>query len=116
VVLSEKKGKYKICLRGFGMNALCEKNLTEDDFELGLGFVTKSDSFQRVIEYNGKRGSLVRFVYSEFKDGRIRDAFTREFDADLNDGNVVAYKGAVFEVLDATNASIRYKVIRHFQN
>ena len=56
------------------------------------------------------------FVNSEFKDGRIRDAFTREFDADLNDGNVVAYKGAVFEVLDATNASIRYKVIRHFQN
>ena len=29
-------------------------------------------------------------------------------------GNVGAYKGAVFEVLEATNMNIKYKVILHF--
>ena len=45
-----------------------------------------------------------------------RDAFMREFEIDLNDGNTVAYKGCVFEIIEVNNATIKYKVIRHFQN
>ena len=71
---------------------------------------------QRVIEYAGKKGTIVKFIYSEFKDNMIRNAFTREFEVDLNDGMTVAYKGTVFEVLKVDNASITYKVIRHFQD
>jgi|TARA_B110000211_G_C13846274_1_gene450171 hypothetical protein len=44
-----------------------------------------------------------------------RDAFTREFNVDLNDGKVAGFKGAVFEVISADNVQIEYKVIRHFQ-
>tara|TARA_B100000886_G_C20345398_1_gene458445 strand:- start:256 stop:369 length:114 start_codon:yes stop_codon:yes gene_type:complete len=33
---------------------------------------------------------------------------------DLNEGNTGAFKGAVFEVLDATNATLKYKMIRNF--
>jgi len=45
-----------------------------------------------------------------------RDAFMREFEIDLNDGNIVAYKGTVFEIIEANNATITYKVVRHFKN
>ena len=45
----------------------------------------------------------------------VRDAFTREFEIDLNDGTTVAYKGAIFEIIEANNATIKYKVIRHFE-
>jgi len=71
---------------------------------------------QRVIEYAGKKGSIIKFIYSEFIDNMARDAFTREFEVDLNDGNIVAYKGAVFEIIEANNATITYKVVKHFKN
>ena len=116
VRLSGKKdGDYKICLRMGGLNAHCKKKLSESDFRFTQGFVSEESSMQRVIEYAGKKDNFIKFIYSEYMDGYIRDAFTREFEADLDEGNIVAYKGAVIEVIDATNATISYKVIRHFQ-
>ena len=46
----------------------------------------------------------------------VRDAFMREFEIDLNEGNTIAYKGLIFEIIEADNATISYKVIRHFEN
>ena len=76
--------------------------------------VEVASSLQRSIEYAGIQGNLVKFIYSEFKGGMARDAFTREFTIDLTGGNVGAYKGAVFEVIKATNSTITYKVVRNF--
>jgi len=44
-----------------------------------------------------------------------RQAFTRDFEIDLDEGNVAAYKGAILEIQEATNVGITYKVIRGFQ-
>ena len=111
----KKEGKLKLCLVTILLDAYCEKNLTSDDFYYSKKFVSEKDSFQRVIEYAGKKGSIVKFIYSEFKDGIARTAFMREFEIDLNDGNTVAYKGCVFEIIKVDNATITYKVIRHFK-
>ena len=90
-------------------------NLTyEDAFESSRPYRIKNDRLQQSIEYAGRVGDTVTFIYSEFMGGMARDAFTREFRFDLSEGNVGAFKGAVFEVLDATNATITYKIIRHF--
>ena len=43
-----------------------------------------------------------------------RDSFTREFEIDLEDGNTVAYKGCIFEIVKVDNATIKYKVLKHF--
>ena len=116
VRLSGKKdGKYKICLRVGGLNAHCKKKLSSSDFRFTQGFISEESSMQKVIEYAGKKDSFIKFIYTEYSDGYIRDAFTREFDVDLNEGNVVAYKGAVIEIIKASNATITYKVVRHFQ-
>ena len=112
----KKEGKLKLCFAAILVDAYCEKKLTSDDFYYSKKFVSEKDSFQRVIEYAGKKGSIVKFIYSEFQDGMARDAFMREFEIDLNDGNTVAYKGCVFEIIEVNNATIKYKVIRHFQN
>lgn len=111
----KKDGKYKICTRVSGLNAVCLKKLSSTDFRFTNGFKTRENSMQRVIEYGGKKGSIVKFIYSEFNDGLIRDSFTREFEIDLNDGNVSAYKGAIIEIIKADNVSITYNVKRHFQ-
>ncbi len=111
----KKEGKLKLCLVTLLLDAYCEKKLSSDDFYYSKTFVSEKDSFQRVIEYAGKKGSIVKFIYSEFKDGIARTAFMREFEIDLNDGNTVAYKGCVFEIIKVDNATITYKVIRHFE-
>ena len=78
-------------------------------------FFYANGSSQRTIDYAGKSGTTLTFIYSEFQNDYIRPAFTREFKVDLAAGNIGAYKGAIFEVIEATNATIKYKVIRHFQ-
>jgi len=112
----KKEGKLKLCLVTILLDAYCQKKLSSDDFYYSKKFVSEKDSFQRVIEYAGKKGSIVKFIYSEFKDEMARDAFTREFEIDLNDGMTVAYKGSVFEIIEANNATITYRVVRHFKN
>lgn len=109
-------GKYKLCLKIGSFNNHCKKNLSSNDFKYENVFLSQENSMQRVIEYAGKTGTIVKFIYSEFKDDMIRDAFTREFEVDLNDGMTIAYKGTVIEVIKVDNASITYRVIRHFQN
>lgn len=93
-------------------------NLSEEEFNNSFEETSKvievEAGMQRSIEYAGKNGNIVKFIYSEFKDGMARDAFTREFTIDLSGDSVAAYKGAVFEVLKATNSTIEYKVIRNF--
>lgn len=107
-----KKGKYKLCNQG----TFCIKNLTEDDVDTGAAFIYTENSFQQTIAYDGRSGDILKFNYAEFTGGFAREAFSREFQVDLSEGNVAAYKGAIIEVVDATNIQIKYKVIRNFSS
>jgi hypothetical protein len=78
-------------------------------------FVYSVNSLQQTLEYAGRNGGILKFIYTEFVNDLARPAFTREFQVDLGQGNVAAYKGAVIEIESATNASITYKVVRNFQ-
>lgn len=115
VTLAERPGGAKeICLIVWGVKSGCSKGRTAADYDVGATFVSERNSLQQTIEYSGKSGSVLKFIYSEFKNGYARDAFTRDFQVDLNEGTVVAYKGAILEIENATNTQIRYKVIRNF--
>ena len=93
------------------------KNINKDDIEINdRWFIYQKDSFQQTIEYAGKSGNVLKFVYSEFAKGYARDAFNREFQVDLSEGNVLAFKGAIIEIESASNINILYKVIRNFRD
>lgn len=111
---SGKKGKYKLCQMSMGMAGACIKNLSEDDVDSGETFIYRENSFQQTIEYTGRSGDILTFTYSEFTGGYARQAFTREFQVDLTEGNVAAFKGSIVEILEATNIKINYRVIRNF--
>ncbi len=116
VVLSEKgDGFLNICIASMGVKSGCTKDKRPDDYDSEPYFLYNVNSLQQTIEYAGRSGSVLKFIYSEFQDGFARQAFTREFQVDLNEGAVAAYKGAVVEIESATNASITYKVVRNFQ-
>tara|TARA_Y100000768_G_scaffold14658_1_gene10207 strand:- start:3382 stop:4062 length:681 start_codon:yes stop_codon:yes gene_type:complete len=117
VRLKEKKGKYQlsVCLLGRCPRGMRFNEIDKSDIVLFKKYLYRyKDSPSKSIEYSGKKGNLLKFIYSEYEGEVAQNAFTREFEIDLNEGNVGAYKGAVFEVLEATNMNIKYKVIRHF--
>ena len=59
--------------------------------------------------------NTVTLVYREFKDSFARPAFTQELKYDLSQDRVIGYKGARFEVVNAGNTEITYKVISPLQ-
>lgn len=112
VDVSERKGKFKFVV----LRRTLKKDAVEGvDFERVLAFKSLADSLQRNIEYSGRVGTSLNFTYSEFKSGLARDAFTREFSMDLSEGNLGGYKGVIFEVIEANNFEITYKIKRHFK-
>ena len=112
----ERKGKYSLCQTSGMMTAMCVKNLTKNDVEMGETFIYSANSFQQTIDYAGRNGDILKFNYAEYTDGFARQAFTREFQIDLNEGKIAAYKGAIIEVIEATNIQIKYKLIRNFSS
>lgn len=76
--------------------------------------VNRASVDQRFI-YNGRVGSFIKFTYREFTGtGYSRDAFTQDVQYDLEQGRVIGFKGARLEVIEASNRSITYKLLNHF--
>lgn len=70
---------------------------------------------QQQFIYNGRIDNYVKFTYREFSfGGYARDAFTQDVQYDLDEGNVIGFKGSRIEILEATNRQITYKLISHF--
>ncbi|MDC1019394.1 hypothetical protein OAR36_13155 [Pseudomonadales bacterium] len=114
VVWKPKGKRSKICVKVVMGTSYCVKKLPEDAVLENVTFIYSDNTFQQSLEYAGRSGDVLKFNYSEFTGGFAREAFSREFQVDLADGNVAAYKGAIVEVINASNLKIKYKVIRNF--
>jgi hypothetical protein len=113
-LISGKNNSLNICLTT-GIRYGCSTGKLVSDYESFPYFVYTPNTFQQTIEYAGRSGEILKFTYSEFAEGFARQAFTREFQVDLIQGRVAAFRGAVIEIETATNSSITYKVVRNFQ-
>lgn len=91
--------------------AYCDKGA---DFERRKHQAVTQDSFQQTLIYSGKIGNKINVGYREFSNSLARPAFNNNVEYDLGESKTIGYKGAQLEVLDATNQSIRYRVIRNF--
>ena len=70
--------------------------------------------FQQTLIYNGKVGNKINIGYREYQGGMARAAFSNEVEYDLAESNTIRYKGAVLNVIDANNQSIKFKLTRNF--
>lgn len=72
-----------------------------------------SDNQRKELIYTGVSKNVITVIYREYKDDMARPAYTQELKYDLGEGRVIGFKGARFEVIEATNTGIRYRVLRH---
>lgn len=73
-----------------------------------------ADAFQQTLIYSGRVGDKINVGYREFSGNLARPAFNNDVEYDLGDSKQIGYKGAVIEVVEATNRYIRYVVRQNF--
>ena len=76
--------------------------------------ILSANSFQQTLIYSGKSDSKILIGYREFSNNIARPAFNNDVSYDLSDSNIIGYKGAKIEVIEATNQFIEYKVLSNF--
>lgn len=69
-------------------------------------------AFKRELVYTGISKNVISILYREFMDGIARPAFTQDLKYDLSDSKIIGYRGSRFEVTEATNTGITYKVLK----
>ena len=95
-------------------------NMNKDKVDINnitiMPFISEKGVIKQEFYYNGKIGSQLKFSYREFTEGGLaRNSFSQEIIYDLNDSSIIGFKGAKFKIVDATNTSIKYKVVSHFR-
>ena len=71
--------------------------------------------FSQELIYNGRVDNDIKFIYREFSNQLVRDAFTQEVQYDLELSSVIGFKGVRLEIIEATNSEITYRVKNHFK-
>lgn len=89
----------------------CSKNIPTTIKKINS---TNANGFQQNLLYSGKVGNRIKLSYREFQNNMARQAFSNDVEYDLSESHQVGYKGALLEILNATNQSVTYKVIRNF--
>lgn len=82
------------------------------DYEIEYCAHWQEGDFRRELIYSGISQGTVTITYKEFKDDLARPAFSQELRYDLNQSREVGFRGARFEILEATNSMIRYRVLK----
>ncbi|GGH03113.1 hypothetical protein GCM10007420_19280 [Glycocaulis albus] len=84
------------------------------DFDREQRAIASSNAFQQTLLYSGRIGDAISISYREFSGNVARPAFSNDVQYDLSISSEIGYRGAVIEVISATNTEITYRVIRNF--
>lgn len=106
----EKKEKPQLCVITTFGSSTCYQG----EFEREKQLSERGNSFQQTLIYSGRVGNKINIGYREFSNNSARPAFNNDVEYDLSSSNIIGYKGASIEVINADNSSITYKLIKNF--
>lgn len=75
----------------------------------------QAGGIKRELIYLGFNGDSVRLKYREYYDNLARAAFSNDLTYDISGDNVIGFRGARIEILDATNTGLSYRIIDHMK-
>lgn len=101
----------KICIITFINAKVCTDKHNAKLSKIG---VAADNSFQQTLIYSGRLGNKINIGYREFSSNLARPAFNNDVEYDLSESKQIGYKGALLEVIKATNQDITYKVLKNF--
>jgi len=113
--LMVKKDTNTLCVITVSSVAVCGDAGKQSFDEVKKPIITQ-DAIQRTLIYSGKSGSKINVGYREFSGNMARTAFNNNVEYDLSESNQIGYKGALLEIIEATNRFIKYKVLSNFNS
>jgi hypothetical protein len=112
-VLMLKKADKSLCIVTI-FNATSCSDDEKEKYKEEKRSVVYENSVQQTLIYSGRIGNRIRFGYREFSNNLARPAFSNDVEYDLLESKTIAYKGALIEVVEATNQHIKYIVKKNF--
>ncbi len=73
-------------------------------------------NYRHELVYNGRAGDTIKLLYREFSGERMSADLIEGVQYNLKNGPTFSYKGARIEVIDATEARIKFRVIAGFSD
>jgi hypothetical protein len=73
-----------------------------------------NECFKQELVYNGKSGNTIKVIYREYNNNMARPAFTQNLNYDLEEGDIISFKGCKIKVLNAKNTGIEFKILSTF--
>ncbi len=109
------KNKQETCVMSPNIYGMMQPTCdTEYPYQLAERPFRSVNDFQQTLIYSGRVGDKIKISYREFSNDLARSAFTNDAEYDLSTSNIIAYKGARLEVLEADNEKITYRVLSNF--
>jgi hypothetical protein len=71
-----------------------------------------ADFVRKELIYAGKSGTTVEISYREFRGGLAAPAFYQNLKYDLSESKSITFQNFQIEIINASNQSITYKVLR----
>ena len=105
------KDKPTLCGVSVFNGKICKNNVEFTRFRQPI---RTADSFQQTLIYSGQVGDKINVGYREYSGNAARPAFNNDVEYDLSKSTMIGYKGALLEIIEATNQYIKYKVIKNF--
>jgi hypothetical protein len=74
--------------------------------------IYSEDFVRKELIYAGKSGTTVEISYREFRGGLAAPAFYQNLKYDLSESKSITFQNFQIEIINASNQSITYKVLR----
>ncbi len=115
-ICRDNNGKYFLATRDTLITKATRSYLQQDFDHIRLvkKVIESESNFIQELIYKGRVDSNLRFIYREFSDDIYRPAVTQDIQYDYSESSIIGFKDLRFEIIDATNAQITYKLIRNF--
>lgn len=108
-IRAEHSGQRLCVITVFNLNACRER-----EFQREQRRVASENSFQQTLIYSGRVGDRINIAYRESSGSYARPAYSNDVEYDLSESDIIGYRGAEIRIIEATNTSITYLVIRNF--
>ncbi len=113
IAIPKKAGTFKAFTKSESLVTFHRDDITVDYEEILKPAPQKKHIIQEFI-YNGKVNNAIKFTYREYVNDLARPAFTQDLQYDLNESNIIGFRGLRIEIILATNTKIKYKVLNNF--
>jgi len=105
---------FPILISTVGIIAKLKKHNIEDKF-INVEIVDLCDNcYQLEFIYGGKTGDILKFTYREFIGDIARPSFFQNIEYDVSVEKIIGFKGLRLKILDSSNTSLNYEILRNF--